>query len=537
MARQEFNGICVAISLLWATTSVRASEVNCYCAKMNESEQFCGELIKFDPDGEISIRMGTSVIKLPSISFVGCPVRKDVNPTPTPAATTASRAPIGTSHFGICGSNTIGERLMPALIKGFALKEGFIMVDGGACNGNFLLRSAESSDDGKLSIECRAEGTHTGIPALAERRADIAMLSRPLTSDEEAMMSEANYSGMRTPQHENVIALDGLLVIVSPQNSVRALSLVHIAKIFAGEITDWAQLGGTPGRIELYARDTESGTRDSFEAMVMEPHRKQISPTARLFRSSSDLSDAVKGDRRGIGFVGFAYKGAAKALAIAEQCGIEHNPSALEIKTEDYPLSRRLFLYTARLHSHHSQHLVHYALSDAAQPVIETVGYVNQKITPAGMQETRARVAGYVAAPTKEAGLEVDGVLIRQMRAAAEKAERLSVSFRFRPNTAKLDTKALQDVVRLGRYVRANARDKKIMLLGFADAQGPFTTNLRLSQQRADAVRVTLLESDPGLSPDMIVAKGYSELMPVACNADDAGRERNRRVEVWLIAD
>jgi outer membrane protein OmpA-like peptidoglycan-associated protein len=66
--------------------------------------------------------------------------------------------------------------------------------------------------------------------------------------------------------------------------------------------------------------------------------------------------------------------------------------------------------------------------------------------------------------------------------------------------------------------------------------QGPFAHNLRLSQERAEEVRAALLGSGAGLSPHLIVAKGYGELMPVACNADEASREKNRRVEAWLVA-
>ena len=120
------------------------------------------------------------------------------------------------------------------------------------------------------------------------------------------------------------------------------------------------------------------------------------------------------------------------------------------------------------------------------------------------------------------------------MRRDAERSERLSVSFRFRPSSAKLDTKAGQDVLRLAAYVQAKIHGKRVLLVGFADAKGTFKENLRLSQERADEVRKALVESG-GLTPAAILTKGYSELMPVACNGDDAGREKNRRVEAWLI--
>jgi phosphate transport system substrate-binding protein len=436
--------------------------------------------------------------------------------------------PIGEGErFGIFGSNTISERLMPALIKAYGQREGLVAY-GETCDDTFRLRSGKWV----LSIECRSDGTRTGIPALAEGRADIAMLSRPITAKEKEQMARAGYSKMDTAKHEAVIALDGLLVLVSPQNPVRALSLGQIAKVFAGEITDWAQLGGAPGRIAVHARDAKSGTRDSFEALVMMPNGKAVSPAARQHKSSSELSDAVAADPRAIGFVGFAYKGGARALAVAQECGLVHQPSALEIKTEDYPLSRRLFLYTAKVHSINSHSLAEYAVSDAAQPVIESAGYVNQAISGWSVQETKARVSAYAEAPLKEAELDFDEALTRQLRRDAERAERLSVSFRFRPSSAKLDTKASQDVLRLAAYVQANG--KRVLLVGFADAKGTFKENLRLSQERADEVRKALVESG-GLSTSAILTKGYSELMPVACNGDDAGREKNRRVEAWLI--
>ena len=263
---------------------------------------------------------------------------------------------------------------------------------------------------------------------------------------------------------------------------------------------------------------------------------RAISRAAQSHKSSSELSDAVIRDAGAIGFVGFAYQGRAKTLAIAQECGLVLRPSTFEIKTEEYPLARRLFLYTAKQHSIHSHNLVDYAVSEAAQPVIEDAGYVNQAIATWSIQETNARVSDYAAAPPKEPDLDVDEALLRQLRGDAARGERLSLSFRFRPNSSTLDTKAAQDVLRLAAYLKAGARGKKIMLLGFADAKGPFASNLRLSRERAEEVRRALVEVG-GVAPGAIVAKGYSELMPVACNGDDAGREKNRRVEAWLTGN
>jgi phosphate transport system substrate-binding protein len=557
MYASKINGICLAAALLALAAALQAMPAaalqGCFCSKQFRSDRICGRVARLD-DNEIGIQppnAGYRILK--SNEYVDCtedeqtpacpqgqvlrgsvctalqPTAID-GPKAAPAVAAKDEEPPAPSdlQFGIAGSNTIGEKLMPALVKAYGRSEGFV-TEGEACAGTtFSLRRGSWT----LSIACSALGSHTGIPKLAAGDVDIAMLSRPIQADERTMMRQAGFPSMETARYETVLALDGLLILVAPQNPVRALTIDEIAKVFAGEISDWRQLGGSPGRINLYVRDENSGTRDTFEEMVMRGRR--VSGAAQLFASSSKLSDSVAADPGGIGFVGFAYRRRARALPIAEPCGLIYPPSVLAIKAEDYPLSRRLYLYTAKQHSIYSGNLVDYALSPAAQPVIESAGYVDQTIASWSADDTGARVAAYAAAPPREPGLDMDRRRLADLRAMAARAERLSISFRFRSNSTRLDTKAWQDVVRLAEHMKTAARNRKVLLLGFADSQGSFAANLALSQARADEVRARLLGSGAGLSPELIEAKGYSELLPVACNADEAGRAKNRRVEVWL---
>lgn len=537
-------GICLAY-LIFVSLRFPALGLNaCFCAQADKSDKYCGEILKFDPDDKILIKrkQNSPPIELQSIYYAECPA--DTAPVPPttgdgnklgePARPAIVRQTIAKAEsFGIYGSNTIGEELMPRLIKAYADQEGLSAV-GDKCNGPIKLKDKGSrTGDAAIAIDCNATGSHTGIPALAEGRADIAMLSRPITPAEEDVMRSAQFKNMRTTQHEQTVALDGLLVIVSPRNQTTALPLSQIARIFSGEISDWSQLGSPAGKIDLYARDSDSGTRDTFNALVMEPHHRTLSPQAKLFNSSSELSDGVASDPRGIGFIGYAYLRNAKAVAISQDCGIVRKPSVFAIKTEDYPLSRRLFLYTAKLHSVHSQNLVFYALSDPAQPVVSEAGFINQSIEADRTGDSHARLREYKRSSLKDPELEFDDALMGRLRQEAQQAERLSVSFRFRPNSAKLDTKALQDILRLADYLKLNARNKRVLLFGFADAKGPFSANLELSRQRAEEVKHTLLAAG-AIPADRVVTRGFSELNPVACNDDDAGREKNRRVEVWL---
>ena len=549
------RSIYLLLALLALSGKAEALE-GCFCAKDNSAVQKCGEVQRFDPADAVTLkeyvplnceRRRAPPITLSFLNYTECrPPRalteckeetekteKAEKTEKTEKEKEKTAKEVASESFGVMGSNTIGEVLMPALIKSFAEFSGYA-VEGDRCNSEFRLQ-AKKSGSTAITIRCEARGTHTGIPALAGKEADIAMLSRPITEEEQGLMRRRTFPKMTSVPFESVIALDGLRIIVSRQNRLDALSLDQIARIFSGEITNWSDVGGRPGRINLYVRDTESGTRDTFEYLVMKPRGKRIAGDAHSFESSGTLANSVENDVYGIGFVGFAYSGDTKALAINGSCGIQHKPSAFLIKTEDYPLSRRLFLYKARPQSVYAEELVSYVLSNAAQPIIERAGYVNQAIESWNATETRSRTLEYAAAPIREPELDVKSPYLADLLREMDRAKRLSISFHFRFARDDLDTKALDDVIRLASYLKNRNGGARLLLLGFADAVGAFDSNLVLSENRAKSVRDALLKTGANLDPAAIITKGYSELMPIACNSSDLEREKNRRVEVYLL--
>ena len=119
-----------------------------------------------------------------------------------------------------------------------------------------------------------------------------------------------------SPANEHVIALDGLAIVVNKANRVEALSIDQIMGIYTGKITDWSQVGGTPGAIALVARNEGSGTTDTFSYLVL--NGTPISPRVKRIEDSRELSDTVAKTPNSIGFVGMSYVGNAKALSIRE---------------------------------------------------------------------------------------------------------------------------------------------------------------------------------------------------------------------------
>jgi phosphate transport system substrate-binding protein len=427
--------------------------------------------------------------------------------------------------LAIHGSNTIGAQLMPSTIERFAEQEGYTLEKIVGGDPEQVLYKITSKDGRELgSIDLQSHGSNTAPPDLLRGMAQIGEMSRPIRTEEVKAIADA---GIELNSH--VFALDGVVVLVSPQNPVRTLNLDQIAKIFSGEIKDWSEVGRSAAKIKLYARDSKSGTYDSFDSLVLKPRGLKLSSGAKRFESSPELSDETAHDPDGIGFAGFAYVRNARALAISSACGITSQPEVFTVKTEEYPLSRRLFLYTTASVPPLGRRILDYALSDEAQNTISEAGFVNQHIDLQGFDQQTGRLAPALLVPDAEFKYSLMRDLVNDLR----DARRLSVNFRFQRNSAALDEKAGQDISRLTRFLKSDAvKFKEILLVGFTDNTGSFDANRVVAQNRAASFKTALAAE--GIPASRITVKAYGSLLPVACNTTEAGKERNRRVEVWV---
>ena len=356
----------------------------------------------------------------------------------------------------IQGSNTIGEALTPALIEAYAAETQMrVEKQIGASAEEVGIELKDAAGQKLAKIDLRSHGSGTAFPALAKGEAQIGASSRPIKPEEAKSITDAGFA-----VQPHVLALDGILVLVSPNNPVNQLSLEQIAKIFAGELTDWAQVGGTPGEIKLYARDGKSGTYDTFDTLVLKPANVKISQKASRLESSIELSDNVARDPNAIGFAGFAYLRNAKALAIRSLCGISNRPTEFNVKTEEYALGRRLFYYTTdKMASPMGKALLDYALSDASQLTITETGFISQAIDFLPFGNQQERVAFALTAPPDN----FDATLMKELMTQLKGARRMSVTYRFEKNSGALELKAKQDIPRLARFLKsAPMRGKQI---------------------------------------------------------------------------
>lgn len=388
-----------------------------------------------------------------------------------------------------------------------APKGGF-QVRGSSTIAKVMTKVADAfAAAGGPRVEVVSESTGKGFEALKAGTAPVAMASRPIKAEEDAALG----GSMTDATHEHVIGIDAVAVVVNARNPLRKMTVGTFRNILAGAVTRWEEVEGSgyQGEIHVYGYADTSGIQEIVKGAVL----RGLAPAApRAIAESGDQeSGYVEADPLGVGYVSLAFAARNKPLALADAPGLPHFfPNRFTVATESYPVTRRLFLYAA---------------PGAARPgVAELLAFVKGEQGQAIVGQTfvplslaASKELGYREAEESPIGKRYPG------------ATRLSTDFRFRSGSTALDTKAIADIGRIVGLVERNP-EKKILLFGFADSVGGAEANLRLSRDRARAVADELIMN--GLT--VAVTEGFGSEHPVADNATAEGRERNRRVEIWI---
>jgi phosphate transport system substrate-binding protein len=430
----------------------------------------------------------------------------------------------------IQGSSTVGLGVMPLLIQGFANAAGFKVTrsaeDEEKTRAVYQLSPADPNAR-CFVITVLSTGSDTAKEGITDRVAQIGMSSRHYDDDEiDVLARTANLDAFERSQIEHVVALDAVGIVVNKRNPIASLELCQIAQVFAGRIRDWRDLKGPPGPIRVHVRAGTSGTFETFKALVMDTCHVPLAQ-APSHGTYPDLLQAVAADEGGIGFAPVVLlDDSVKALHLRAACGIEHTTTPFNVKAEDYPLARRLYLFTPFALNGYAHQFENFILTDdrVDDLVNGQSGAFDQKIQTQPDDH---------ASSVNTHETAVDPASRESFNAIARYGRRLSVTYRFALGSEQLDTKARQDIRRLAAYLRNMRTRPTVYLAGFTDDLGNVKSNLDLAMKRADGVRRELLTIVPDLAGN-IQARGFGKILPVNCNDTQLGRAKNRRVEVFM---
>lgn len=232
------------------------------------------------------------------------------------------------------------------------------------------LAEAFVASNSGADISVTGGGSGVGIAALINGEVPVANSSREMSEEEIALAKERDFE----PQSV-IVARDMLAVIVHPDNPLAALSLDEVGQIFRGETKDWKDVAGPAGKIQLYGRQSTSGTFAYFQTAVV---KGEYSPQLRALDGSAGIVEAVAGDPNGIGYVGVGYvREGVRALALTTNDGDVSPLDDEAYRSGKYPLSRPLFHYVRQFPSANSTlgRFLSFEVSEAGQAIVEREGF------------------------------------------------------------------------------------------------------------------------------------------------------------------
>jgi phosphate transport system substrate-binding protein len=331
----------------------------------------------------------------------------------------------------------------------------------------------------------------------------------------------------RAPQR--LLARDALVPVVSPRRDLAALSLEDLSRAFAGEATDWAELGAGAAPLALHLPDGPMAR--AFEEAALRPFGRALAATVTRHPDGRSLARAVASDPDALGVTVLAEVGVARAVAIAGACGVRSMPGAAAARSGEWPLTLRI---AAILPAHPmprlAADLAAFATSPEAQPVIRRAGLLDEAPRALPLDAQGERLASAILAASDADRLSA----LREAVADLRGLTRLTTTFRFEAGLL-LDPASEVAAERLARRIASGEHDgRHLVFVGFGDGTGAAEATRALSVERARAV----MEAVRGRTPPrpggpVLSAAGHGAALPVACDDTAEGRSLNRRVELW----
>ncbi len=240
---------------------------------------------------------------------------------------------------------------------------GNVNVNGSTSMGDVIAALTEGFNEANpdVTINYTGSGSGAGITGVLDGTCDLGLSSRALTDDEKSQGAV-----------ENIIALDGVAVVVNPENTVTDLTTEQIAQIFTGEITNWSELGGADAEIAVFGRENGSGTRSAFEEIV---GVEDACAYTNEYSSTGDVIGNVASNPNAIGYA--SLSAVNETVTAVNVNGVA--PSEATVLDGTYEIQRPFVIVTVEGTelSAEAQAFLDYAMSAEVADIIAAAGAVS----------------------------------------------------------------------------------------------------------------------------------------------------------------
>ncbi|SFL78245.1 phosphate transport system substrate-binding protein [Desulfomicrobium norvegicum] len=458
----------------------------------------------------------------------------------------------------LSGASTLASRLVPELAEFYLTNIGANEVRRipGKSADEMTVEGVFYAAREIRAIEISGQGTAAGFSALKAGDCDIAMAVHKLSAVDAKIFGE----GVITAQSEHRLGMDAVAVLVHKDNPVPSLTIEQVGGIFSGEISNWEQVGGPSAPIKVFVLRENFATRRFVKDFFL--NGKDFVTSARVVDIHEMLPELVSQDPWAIGFSSITMANQCREMPLkpgADSDAVAPTPDS--IRKLVYPAGRNLYLYLrATTDNVYARDFIRVALGPVGQEVVKKFGFVrNSEVvgdassadrdTPLdGSQSSFAQLPATEPPPVLKAPplkslpplVQFDGeavpesarrTVLQDYLDGVYGAQKLPFVFRFESGNLELDEQGGRDLARIVAMMKEPKNSgKTIVLVGYSDSVGAYASNLAVSRKRAEAVAEAL--GKRRLQDIVVLAAG--EEGAVDRNDIRAGREKNRRVEIWI---
>jgi phosphate transport system substrate-binding protein len=262
-------------------------------------------------------------------------------------------------------SFTLVSTIQAGDLDAFMGEKGTVKISGGTAHIPVMKEASKRimTFNSDIQISIAGGGSGVGIKQVGEGLVDIGNSGRKPT-DKEINDYQLNMFKW---------AIDGVGVIVNPENKVKALSKAQLVDIFSGKIGNWKSIGGVDKSINVYTRDKASGTRDVFWKKAID--KGEITDKANFVVSNGAMKSAISSDPYGIGYVSVGH--IDESVAPVALDGVI--PTLENVKKGKYKIARGLYSNTKGEPSGLVKKFIEYLFSPEGQQIAADKGFIPVK--------------------------------------------------------------------------------------------------------------------------------------------------------------
>ena len=493
-----FNGVMVSVQTNVGQVSVPASEVICY-------GEGCNEVISSNDFG------------LTAAAFEGVVIAEE-SEAPQAVEVTSSQDNLSVG-FASSAYGTLYRTVTGAYAVTSASAIDVALGSGGA----LTLADSASGQNASLAL---ADDTES---------ADLVVGTVSLNGTAPSAYADPDAWALETNLTHFMLGLNSFSVVIAPNAGMTEISINDLARIFAGEVTNWSQIGGADVNVLPLQLPPESETGMEVMKLVMEPAGKEIAGNVLTMADEAGVAASISQFPGSVSIVSSGAANGDYVVDVIGSCGIAVAPTSFNITSGDYPLVRpAIASFNAAPATPLIADVFDFAAGDVAQGLVANEGFVNFNAVVQDPAVKNARLSSLLEATLDDA----------QRVAAAQKfqvlfdADRLSTTFS--GGAASGPEGAWNRAMMIDLIQELEKPDyagREIIFVGYGESAAGSTQAIAISA--AAAAQFKALFEDVAASAiaaggNTVASYGFGNVSPSSCVDGHVAGSEYTRIEVWI---